>query len=337
LRDEIAAIDLVRLLGISSPNITKERGHEIERPDCLLAIFTDGKMRQLSLSSESLSNLEIKRLSGGPNALGPSYVDWQAIEDIHSATLKPHTALKSFASLRSIASDESRQVAAQRDLPSKDVCRVLRTRRSAQAMDSMAIMSKEKFCNILMATLPEKIPSSILPWKAHVNLVLFVHRVMEMERGLYIFLRDIEQISSLVKDLNADFIWKKPAHCPEDLHLYLLAEGDSGIAARMTSCNQDIASDGCFAAAMIAEFMQPLQGNGPWFYSRLHWECGAVGQAMYLSAEVEGFNACGIGCFFDDVLHQMFGLKGWQIQDLYHFTVGKALKDPRLIDLPAYD
>jgi hypothetical protein len=33
----------------------------------------------------------------------------------------------------------------------------------------------------------------------------------------------------------------------------------------------------------------------------------------------------------------MLGLEGLQFQDLYHFTVGKALKDPRLVDLPAYD
>jgi len=58
---------------------------------------------------------------------------------------------------------------------------------------------------------------------------------------------------------------------------------------------------------------------------------------MYLSAEAAGFNGCGIGCFFDDELHQMLGLEGLQFQDLYHFTVGKALKDPRLVDLPAYD
>jgi hypothetical protein len=69
----------------------------------------------------------------------------------------------------------------------------------------------------------------------------------------------------------------------------------------------------------------------------LFWECGMIGQAFYLSGEAAGFQGCGIGCFFDDIVHRMLGLSGWKYQDMYHFTLGRALPDPRLIDLPAYD
>ena len=32
--------------------------------------------------------------------------------------------------------------------------------------------------------------------------------------------------------------------------------------------------------------------------------------------------ATGIGCFFDDPVHQVFGFKDLAFQSLYHFTVG---------------
>ena len=137
--------------------------------------------------------------------------------------------------------------------------------------------------------------------------------------------------------MKMDFVWEKPSRTPEGLELYLLAQGDGRLAAREASCRQSIASDGCFAAAMIAELEGPLHEFGAWFYSRLHWECGIIGQAFYLASEAAGFQGCGIGCFFDDMVHRMLGLTGQKYQDLYHFTIGRAEIDPRQIDLPAYE
>ena len=56
-----------------------------------------------------------------------------------------------------------------------------------------------------------------------------------------------------------------------------------------------------------------------------------------LEAEAAGLQGTGIGCFFDDDVHQLIGLNpegAWQ--DLYHFTVGKAVLDERLQSEPAY-
>ena len=136
--------------------------------------------------------------------------------------------------------------------------------------------------------------------------------------------------------MDPDFFWEKPSRTPPDLKLYRLAQGDARPAAKESSCRQDIASDGCFAAAMISRFEGPIEQYGPWFYPRLYWECGMIGQALYLSSEATGFQGCGIGCFFDDMVHRMLGLPDLGYQDLYHFTVGRALADTRLIDLPAY-
>jgi hypothetical protein len=71
------------------------------------------------------------------------------------------------------------------------------------------------------------------------------------------------------------------------------------------------------------------------FYKNLFWETGVVGQVLYLEAEEAGIRATGIGCYFDELVHELFGLsRGWQ--SLYHFTVGGPVEDPRLTTLPAY-
>lgn len=46
--------------------------------------------------------------------------------------------------------------------------------------------------------------------------------------------------------------------------------------------------------------------------------------------------ATGIGCFYDDPVHTLFGLTGRAFQSLYHFTVGGPVEDPRLTTLPPY-
>ena len=75
---------------------------------------------------------------------------------------------------------------------------------------------------------------------------------------------------------------------------------------------------------------RPLVAYGPWFYRRLFWESGVIGQVLYLEAEAAGIGATGIGCFFDDPVHQVFGFSDLEFQSLYHFTVGGPVKDSRL-------
>ena len=65
-------------------------------------------------------------------------------------------------------------------------------------------------------------------------------------------------------------------------------------------------------------------------YKSLYWECGAIGQQLYLEATSLGLSATGIGCFLDDVMHRLLGLEGRDFQSLYHFTIGHAIPDMRL-------
>ncbi len=87
---------------------------------------------------------------------------------------------------------------------------------------------------------------------------------------------------------------------------------------------------------MIAEFAEPIQRNGAWFYRNLFWEAGMVGQVLYLEAEAAGVRSTGIGCYFDDPVHEVLGLAENQFQSLYHFTVGVPLEDHRLQTRPPY-
>jgi hypothetical protein len=87
---------------------------------------------------------------------------------------------------------------------------------------------------------------------------------------------------------------------------------------------------------MLAEFAAPLAEHGPAFYPRLFWETGLVGQVLYLEAEAAGVRATGIGCFFDDAMHDVLGISDHSWQSLYHFTVGGPVDDPRLQTLLPY-
>lgn len=101
------------------------------------------------------------------------------------------------------------------------------------------------------------------------------------------------------------------------------------------SCGQDIAADGCLAVAMLARFDAAL-AQGAWHYPRLYWECGQIGQLLYLEAEAAGLSGTGIGCFFDDSVHELLAVADSRWQSLYHFTLGRAVWDERLSSAPAY-
>ena len=63
---------------------------------------------------------------------------------------------------------------------------------------------------------------------------------------------------------------------------------------------------------------------------------GLIGQVLYLSAEAEGYRGTGIGCYFDDAVHEFLGLADQRLQVLYHFTVGMPLSDTRISLEPPY-
>jgi hypothetical protein len=163
-----------------------------------------------------------------------------------------------------------------------------------------------------------------------------VHLVTGLSPGLYFLVRDTAEHESLVRATHRSFRWEKPHGAPAHLPLFRLGEGDVRRVAGQVSCGQEIAADSAFSLGMIAKFEGPLHAHGGWFYRRLHWETGVIGQMLYLEAEAAGVRATGIGCFFDDPVHEVFGLNGREYQTLYHFTVGRQVEDLRLMTWPPY-
>lgn len=87
---------------------------------------------------------------------------------------------------------------------------------------------------------------------------------------------------------------------------------------------------------MLADYMDSLTTYGAAFYRNLFLEAGMVGQVLYLEAEEAGIRSTGIGCYFDALMHEVFGISSREWQSLYHFTVGGSVEDRRLTTIPAY-
>jgi hypothetical protein len=222
--------------------------------------------------------------------------------------------------------------------------KIIHQRRSLLACDGKTSLPAERFYKMLARVMSRvdlevfrrPMPWDAVPWDPTIHLGLFVHRVDGLPSGLYVLARDPAKVGKLKQAMQEQFMWSTPPGCPADLPLYLLEEGNAQRLATQVSCFQDIAGDGAFSLGMIAEYKDALFVHGPWFYRRLFWESGVIGQVLYLEAEAAGVRATGIGCFFDDPVHQAFGFKDLAFQSLYHFTVGGPVDDPRLTTLPPY-
>jgi hypothetical protein len=166
-----------------------------------------------------------------------------------------------------------------------------------------------------------------------VHPVLMVHRVEGVAPGLYVMPRSESIKTSLQAAFRNTFSWQS---VDSELSLFQLVAARTGKTARTLSCHQDIATQCAVTFMMMAEFAAPVTAN-PAAYRHLHWEAGMLGHVITLEAEAAGWRGTGIGCFFDDADHEVLGLKDDQFQVIYHYAVGMAVDDPRLLTLPAYE
>ncbi len=334
LCEGVSDLELAALLGVRD-----QHGIEAEHPECLLLVTPPmpglrfEERRAFALPATLLEEVASARWNGVPNRLSKDHHSWPVIDEMALVTGKmgsPGDALR-----EPFHFDNVSLAAGAAPLPLR---RIIQQRRSAVALDGRTGITRDAFYQILLKVMPgaSQVPFTALPWRPRIHLLLFVHRVEGVEPGLYALLRDPAREPALRAALDPRFRWARPPSYPASLQLFLLQAGDARELARRTSCDQEIAADGAFAAAMLAEFRGPLEQLGPWFYRRLHWETGVVGQVLYLEAEASGIRATGIGCFFDDATHLAFGLAGDRFQVLYHFTMGGAVDDPRLQTAPPY-
>ncbi len=324
---------LARFLGVDA-----QAGPEAEHAECLLALFP----QDAAPGKFELGDAELVAAAAGPwlgraNELSPEHVAWSAIDAAEEATLKPETP-GAFGEERSGSWQVPawpREAIGREPIPLR---RIVRQRRSAVALDGKSGLARDAFFQALARTLPGpgRLALEVWPWRPRVDLLLFVHRVADLEPGLYMCVRSPDRAAGLRHELRSDLAWEPVRGAPQALGLFARRAGDVRAVARGVACHQEIAADGCFAVGMRAELEPALRERGPWFYRRLFWECGLIGQLLYLEAEALSLSATGIGCFFDDPVHALLGLRGRRFQDLYHFTLGGAVADARLTTLPAY-
>jgi SagB-type dehydrogenase family enzyme len=350
LLDILADQTIEDLLGL---NRAADFAHaEREHPAAMLAVWPthstdDGQASATNIAARQLDPTLAHQLTGQhwqgtANRLSHDEpVRWEVIDAVAVATRKPATEAREPGALGAAVVVDSGQASV--DEPTAG--QIVLQRRSLQACDGRTSISAERFYRMLARLMPRvdlptsrrPIPWDMIAWDPTIHLGLFVHRVDGLEPGLYLLARDPDKTDKLRHAMHSRFAWTTPPSCPVDLPLRQLEAGDARRLATQLSCHQDIAGDGAFSLAMIAEYQDTLFSRGPWFYRRLFWEAGLIGQVLYLEAEAAGVRATGIGCFFDDPVHRVFGLEDLAFQSIYHFTVGGSVEDHRLTTLAPYE
>jgi SagB-type dehydrogenase family enzyme len=308
--DSVSDADIETLLGL---NQTK-RFFEKECGDMLLVVSPEFVNPSQSIES-AIQNTPLI-YEGVANRLSSSMQNWEIISEIEEATA--NTPLP----------QNNLPIKQIQNSPTIEAKQVILNRRSVHVMDKESSqITKEQFHNLLT-----NVAHSLDGKENSTHLVLFVHRVQEYESGLYILIRNKRDRQRLQELMHNGFTWQEM----ELENLYLLELRDCRVASKSISCSQDIASDGAFSLGMLSNFSDQILNFGAHRYKELYWECGMIGQQLYLDATSMGLSGTGIGCFLDDTMHNLLGLKDNSFQILYHFTVGRGYVDSRIQTRAAY-
>ncbi len=300
---------------------------EREEPGCVLALSggdafpVSGEMVHALVQAVTEGRWE-----GHASQLSEDHVTWSFIDEVATATEQPARTEVAWP-----LTPRHREVSGA---PAVDARTLVLQRRSAVAFDGRGTLDRATFLRMLARVLPDAAPPwDSAWWTPRVHLVLFVHRVDDVEPGVYVLMRDPQALDRLRAACRQEIAWER---ADEVLPLWRLSRQDARAMAARLSCNQDIAADSYFSLGMLTDFSESLHTYGPSFYRQLFWETGMVGQALYLEAEAAGSRATGIGCFFDDDVHELLGFTSHAFQSLYHFTVGQPVDDRRLTTEPGY-
>jgi SagB-type dehydrogenase family enzyme len=316
---------------------------EREEPELIAVVTTGDHIPWVSADPELLVPASrYATWSGQANRLSADHVPWPVIDEVTEATRYPGVASSTpnVPTLPPSPQDsEARFGETSQDALAREV---ILKRRSAVAFDARSWLARDDFFSMLARLRPGAPPWDAIDCLPQVHLVLFVHRVEGMTPGVYAYLRDPAVLDEWRAAMRTEFLWERqnppsPHGFGESgCHLYLLVPADVAFTANRLSCDQDIAADGFFSLGMIARLEPSLRERGEWFYRRLFWECGMIGQVLYLDAEAAGARGTGIGCFYDDAVHELLALSDERWQSLYHFSMGVPVEDTRLTTEPGY-
>ena len=332
---------------------------EAELPELIAAVIPTQNVTSfpVTLESEAIEHCIQGTWQGKANRLSrDNPIPWEIIDDVTKATWKSSQEIKTFHwdvpphKDKGQASPSEKEGKSEKEIPEAHqppAGQIIHQRRSAVSFDGETGISAERFFLMLSRVMPQDdlpvsqrpVPWDAIPWEPTIHLACFVHRVEGIPAGLYMLVRSTasKKHEELKTSMQEQFVWTIPEECPKDVPLYLLEDGNAQKIATQVSCWQEIAGDSAFSLGMIAEFDSALDTLGPWFYKRLFWEAGLIGQVLYLEAEAAGIRSTGIGCFFDDPVHRVLGFfPHTTFQSLYHFTAGGPVEDTRLTTLPPY-
>ena len=353
LLDGVAQHTTTMLLGT---NRTEDfQGVEPEHPDCLAVMWPIEDVRRGASGVRGNDTIGVplfldpdvvKGLAAGPwygkaNHLSREHgVHWDIIDEVAEASWKTDSSERTVERLLDQTTPHTLPLTPH----GPSAGQVIRQRRSAVSFDGKTSISAATFFRMMELVMPRSdrpqlerpMPWDVWPHEPAIHLLIFVHRVEGLTPGLYFLVRDQQKLSFIQESMNPEFIWTPAPDCPGEVPLYWLLEGNAKKLAVQVSCHQDIAGDSAFSFGMLAEFEGRLREGGAWWYPRLFWESGLLGQVLYLEAEAAGVRATGIGCFFDDPVHEVVTMKGLSLQSLYHFTIGGPVEDRRLMTLPPY-
>ncbi|MDF1876562.1 nitroreductase family protein [Sulfurimonas sp. SAG-AH-194-L11] len=309
--DSVSDADIATLLGLSQ----EKRFFEREHAD-MLFVVSPQRVATSTTIERLLQDVPLS-FDGIANKLSPTMENWEIITEIENATSVMQIPQKSV------------QLSSVTPKPTGESKKVVMQRRSIHVMDKVrSVISKDEFHTLLTGVV-----NSLDGKENSAHLAIFVHRVKEYKSGIYILIRNQRDKEALKEKMFSAFKWTE---CDFE-GLYLLDERDVMVTSQTISCSQEIASDGAFSLGMLCNFSEQLNTHGAHRYKELYWECGAIGQQLYLDATSMGLSGTGIGCFLDDMMHSVLGLESNEFQVLYHFTVGRGYVDSRIQTQVAYE
>jgi SagB-type dehydrogenase family enzyme len=257
-----------------------------EAPMAFLVFLPEGRSNEPSIRP-------VQPIGGVPNELSPEEIPYEELLRMHRSTILPEPAgalPRIFPAAAGGARDQASRPTASRDAP---LGVTVRRRRSALDFDPRTSPMERSEVEQLLDFATRDWPAD---WRRNfggtampsgngadcVALYLYLHRVHDCEPGVY--------------------FWNQSSRKLQPLH-----RGNVERVAAYLSLEQSLAGNACFAVSMVADLAAAGRVFGNRGYRYVHFEAGAIGQRLYVGAEALGWNATGIGAFYDDDVHRYLG------------------------------
>jgi len=242
-------------------------------------------------SSGQTPALPQETFTGVPNELSVGEVPYEVLLGFHRSTILPDSA----GLPPHISAIADRQSPLSELLPTRDsgLGTIVRRRRSALDFDGQTPLMERSDMEQLLEFATR---DWLADWRGNfggetttvgkgadfVTLYLYVHRVHDCDPGVY--------------------RWDGRSRSLEQRH-----RANVERVAAYLSLEQALAGNACFGISMIADLAEAARRFGNRGYRYVHFEAGAIGQRLYVGAEALGWNATGIGAFYDDDVHRYLG------------------------------